>query len=124
METKLTLAQSDKMGKMVHEDVKLDFNGFPKEIPAVYWMRSPTIKVMPNSYEDWKRRKGTPYRLLEATGHAIAKLEHEVGRIMWEMKLEKRTPTDHKTFAFNNKLIEMLGGIIYQEKLTDGRITR
>ena len=103
-------AESDKIGKMVHRDVKLDFDGFPTEIPAVHWMRMPTIKTEPESYEDWRRRKGTPWRWLEGSNNSIQKLELEVGRMMWEMKLAKRPPVDQEKLAFNKKLTEILGG--------------
>jgi hypothetical protein len=95
---------------MVHQDVKLDFHGFPEEIPAVYWMRSPLVKVEPESYEDWIRRKGTPWRFLEGTGKSIKQLELEVGRWVWERNLAKRPPVDQEKFALNRKLVEILGG--------------
>jgi len=110
-------AESDKIGKMVHGDVKVDFHGFPQEIPAIYWMRSPIVKVEPESYEDWKRRKGTPWRFLEGTGTAIKKLELEVGRMQWERDLAKRPPMDPEKLALNKKLVDVLSGTLFGEVL-------
>lgn len=98
------------MGRMVHDDVKLDVNGIPEELPGTFYLRMPLIKTEPDTYAHWKRRNGNPATLLRGTALEIKRLELDVGRLHWERKLRERPPISQTDLEMNKKIIEILGG--------------
>jgi hypothetical protein len=94
----------------------LDINGIPDKIPDLYYMRVPLWRTEPNSYLDWKRRKGGVHKLLEGTEMEIKQIELEVDRIAWERRLRTQPQPGAPDFDLNNKIIEILKGIIQGSK--------
>lgn len=95
---------------MVYEDVKLDVNGIPEKLPGLYYLRLPLTKTEPNTYEDWKRRKGSLRRLLEGTNFEIERIALEVDRIEWERKIRTRSPISQEEFEINERIVRILEG--------------
>jgi hypothetical protein len=109
------LAESDKMGKMVHETVTLDITGIPEKIPDMRYKRVPMLKTEEGSYFDWKHRRFQPSKLLLAINRDIQKLEFEVGRLAWERGLRERPPLSEDAFDGNRRILEILKGIFLGE---------
>ena len=95
---------------MVRGDVKLDINGIPEKLPEEYYMRMPLLKTEDNSYEDWKRRRGKPSKLLVGTKHDIERLQKEVAQLEWEINLRQRPAVTQGDISFNKKIVGILDG--------------
>jgi hypothetical protein len=81
-------------------------------------MRVPLWRAQPNSYLDWKRRKGGVHKLLKGTDMEIKQIELEVDRIAWERKLRAQPRFGGRDFDLNNKIIDVLEGIIHRSRET------
>ena len=95
---------------MVYEDVTLDITGVPNKIPEPYYRRVPLIRTEPESYEDWKRRRGNTKKLLEVTTMEANKLALDVERVAWERGLRERPPFSQETLDLNKRIVEILKG--------------
>lgn len=98
------------MGKMVREDPVLDINGIPERLPTVFYLRSPLLKIDPDSYEDWKKRGSAPKKLLEVAEEAIKQLELAVAKFSWERRLHARPPVPPETFESHKRIVDILDG--------------
>ena len=95
---------------MVREDVRLDINGIPEKLPSIFYLRTPLLKTVPGTFEDWKKRNSGPKRLLGITELEIKRLETEVAKIPWERELRAKPSIPEETIALHERIIEILGG--------------
>lgn len=98
------------MGKMVVDDVAVDVNGVPIEIPEPYYQRVPLYKTEEGTYLDWVRRKGTASRQMEGIIFEINRLKLEVEKFHWEWKLRARPPLSPEDYECNKKITDILEG--------------
>lgn len=94
----------------MHDDVTVDITGVPDKIPELRYRRVPLIRAEEGTYLDWKRRKGSPKKLLEGVKVEVDMLALEVGRIAWERNLRAQPPLSQDVLVMNKRIVDILKG--------------